>query len=144
MVLLRGRAGNAHDVEVPLGVRVVLDVISGCEVVLRMRERCPSGDGVESPMDEDAQLGAGIPLRKGMPIERVDRGLVFLGSLGAAHGRCGNKGCGQRAQSKYSRCHSLLLGFEEIIAAELAAIAAWCRANREEAPAYCGSRNPAP
>jgi hypothetical protein len=33
----------------------------------------------------------------------------------------------------------LLLGFEEIIAAELAAIAAWCRANRGEAPVYWGS-----
>src|ERR1700740_1419824 len=81
MIGLRWRAVDAHYVVVPLGVWVVLDVVGRREVRVRMRERSPARCGVESPMDEDSELRAGVPLRQRMTVERFEGGFVLHGGL---------------------------------------------------------------
>src|SRR5579872_3541379 len=68
------RAWNAEHVEIPLRVWVVTDVVGRGKVVVGVIDGRPAWHGVETPMDEDAEFGSGIPLRKRMLIERLEGG----------------------------------------------------------------------
>ncbi len=93
MVRLRWRAIDPHYVVIPLGIGIELDVVRRCEVVLRMRKWRPSRDRIQAPMNEDAELCPGVPFRQRMPVQRLQRGLIFHGSLRGAeptnHHQCG-------------------------------------------------------
>src|SRR5579859_6000802 len=54
MVCLRRRARDTHHVEIPLGVRIIHNVVGVTEVVFGMGERRPARDRIETVMDEDA------------------------------------------------------------------------------------------
>ncbi len=82
MIRLGRRAWDPHHVQIPLCVGIVLDVINVAEVVFGMRERSPAGDRIKSVMNKDAKLGARIPLRQRMTVERLDRGLILGGRIG--------------------------------------------------------------
>ena len=53
--------------------------------MIGMGQRRPSRHRVEAPVNEDAELGAGVPLRQRMLVERLERGLVFRGRLRGAN-----------------------------------------------------------
>src|SRR6267154_5529754 len=78
---LRRRALQAHAVQIPLGIRIVSDVVQGFEIVLGVHGGSPSGNGVETPMDKYSKLRVGVPLRKRMAIERLDGRIIMRGSL---------------------------------------------------------------
>src|SRR6266850_2114094 len=80
---LRRRALQAHAVQIPLGIRIVSDVIQGFEIVLRVHGGSPSGNRIETPMDKYSKLRIGVPLRKGMAPERLDGRIIMRGSLRA-------------------------------------------------------------
>ena len=61
LVHLCRRAGDAHPVVVPLGIRIIEDVVRIAEVMTRVLKRCPTRDGIETPMDEDAKLRIVVP-----------------------------------------------------------------------------------
>src|SRR5882762_960335 len=68
MVRLGRRPIDSQDVQIPLRIGIVLDVVLCGEVVSGMNERCPARNGVETPMNENPELCVGIPIRNGMPI----------------------------------------------------------------------------
>src|SRR5690242_12533465 len=51
MICLGGGPFDPHYVQVPFGVRVVLDVVRGGEVVLGMNERSPARNRIETPVN---------------------------------------------------------------------------------------------
>ncbi len=69
MIFLRGRPINTHRVVIPLGIRIVGDVILRSEIVIGMDKRSPAGDRVETPVNEDAEFCVGVPGGEGMLIE---------------------------------------------------------------------------
>ncbi len=72
MIGLDRRPIEAHAVQVPFGIRIVGNVVLRCKVMLRMNQGRPAGDGVEAPVTEHPKLCIGIPLRKGILIERFE------------------------------------------------------------------------
>ena len=100
MIFLRWRAVNSHGVEIPFGVGIVEDIVLGREIVGGMDERSPTGEGVESPMNEDAEFGVAVPGWKRVAIKRFDYGLVGCGLLRA--GRDGKKQNKKRQDSETS------------------------------------------
>jgi len=48
-----------------------------------MDERRPSGNGIKTPMNENAEFGVGVPLRKLMLVERFEGRFVVGRGLGA-------------------------------------------------------------
>src|SRR5690348_16065994 len=72
VISLRRRARNPHDVQVPLGIGVELDVVGICEVVLRMRNWRPAWNRVQSPVDEYPQLRPRIPLWERVAVQRFE------------------------------------------------------------------------
>src|SRR5882757_9586013 len=80
---LRGRALQAHAVQIPLGIRIVSDVVQGFEIVLGVHGGSPSGNRVETPMDKYSKLRIRVPLRKRMAAERLDGRIIMRGSLRA-------------------------------------------------------------
>jgi len=46
----------------------------------------PSGERVETPVDEDSELGSCVPLRKRVAVQGFEGRLVVRGCLGGAHG----------------------------------------------------------
>jgi len=51
--------------------------------VLGMGERRPSGNGIKTPMNKNAEFGVGVPLRKLMLVEGFEGRFVVGGRLGA-------------------------------------------------------------
>jgi len=48
-----------------------------------MDERRPSGNGIKTPMNENAEFGVGVPLRKLMLVEGFEGRFIVGGGLGA-------------------------------------------------------------
>src|SRR6266851_539201 len=82
MVGLGRRSVESHAVQVPLRIGIVTDVVLRSEVMLRMNERSPAGNGIETPVNEYPKLCVSVPLRKWMPIERFNSGLIVGRGLG--------------------------------------------------------------
>lgn len=82
MIGLRGRSIDSQTVQIPLRVGIVQHIVGVGEIVLRMHERRPSRHRVQPPVNEDAQLGVGIPRRKRMLIERFESRFVVDRRLG--------------------------------------------------------------
>src|SRR6266849_6747805 len=57
-------------------------VVLRSEVMLRMNERSPARNGIETPVNEYPKLCVSVPLRKWMPIERFNSGLIVGRGLG--------------------------------------------------------------
>ncbi len=85
IVSLGWRPRNPHRVQVPLRIRVVLDVIVVPEIMIRMVQRRPPRHRVEAPVNENPQLRPRIPLRQRMLIQRLDRRLILHRRLRRAH-----------------------------------------------------------
>ena len=81
MVSLGGRTVDTQHVQVPLGIRVVLDVVDVAEVMFRVRQRSPPRNRIQTPMDKNSQLGVGIPLRQRVLVERLKSRLILFCDL---------------------------------------------------------------
>ena len=80
MMELRRAALELHRVAVPLGIGVVAEHACGTLVVQQLLDvahlRSPARHGVETPVQEDAELGVVVPLGQGMSAHGLPCGLV--------------------------------------------------------------------
>src|ERR1700760_4916127 len=102
MVGLRGRAGDAHGVVVPLGVGVPLRLVLVRNHLGAIDFR-PAWYRVETPMDEDAQLRVGIPLRQRMLVERLEGWLIVRRLSGDVLGARDRQSCRGQHRDRLSR-----------------------------------------
>ena len=73
MVSLGRRAVDPHDIQIPLSIGIVLDVVGCGEVMLWMNQRSPARNRIKAPVNKYSELRVGIPLRQGMLVERFKR-----------------------------------------------------------------------
>src|SRR4029077_5466280 len=76
MVSLGWGSVDPHNIQIPLSVGIVLDVVGCREVVLGMDQRSPARNRVKAPMNKYSQFRVGIPLRQRMLVQRLKRRLV--------------------------------------------------------------------
>ena len=105
IVRLGRRPRDAHRVQIPLGIGVVLDVIVVAKVVVRMIQRRPSRHRIKPPVNEDAQLGPRVPLRQRMLVQRLNRRLILHRRLRRAHAADRHNNTCNQSEKPFSTRH---------------------------------------
>src|SRR5580704_16570476 len=76
MVSLGRGSVDTHNIQIPLSIGIVLDVVGCREVVLGMDQRSPARNRIKAPMNKYSQFCVGIPLRQKMLVQRSKGRLV--------------------------------------------------------------------
>ena len=76
VVLRGGRAGDAQAVQVPLGVGILREPAGCGQLAVLSAGGGPGGHRIETPVDEDAELGAREPFGNPMGAQRIPVGFI--------------------------------------------------------------------
>ena len=115
IVSLGWRARNAHRIQVPLGIGIVLDVVVRIEIVICMLQWRPARHRVKPVVNKDPQLRPRIPIRQRMLIKRFNRRLILHRRLRRAH--TAHAHCSDQCKSNFAQpAHdSTLSSFSSIL-----------------------------
>src|SRR5260370_39918781 len=73
MVSLGWGSVDPHNIQIPLSIGIVLDVVGCREVVFGMDQRSPARNRIKAPMNKYSEFCVGIPFRQKMLVQRFKR-----------------------------------------------------------------------